>query len=288
MTSLLIWPLILIVPLILTYNSYYEKVFDRQWYDPELNQTRPSPLGLTLGLVTVAIGQIFTIIYHFLHVRVGLFGEVRGIHKDGVENYDFWTETKHHLAQPEGFVILGLYLIGTWMVRLMPDSYYQFEGGIDWVKVLMQLLLQDAIQCGMHILEHEIDKILGTKLWFYRKSHKPHHRFISPKYFDAFNGSVADTFFMILVPLFITKSVIHTNVWSYMAFGTLYANWLCLIHSEVQHPWDGVFTLVGFGTAADHHVHHQLFNFNYGHLFTYTDRICSTYKAPSTVNKFTI
>jgi alternative squalene epoxidase len=71
---------------------------------------------------------------------------------------------------------------------------------------------------------------LKLKLWFYRKTHKPHHRFINPKYFDAFNGSLGDTFFMILVPLFITKYFIHTNVWTYMVFGSLYANWLCLIH----------------------------------------------------------
>ena len=36
-------------------------------------------------------------------------------------------------------------------------------------------------------------------MWFYRKSHKPHHRFTNPKLFDAFNGSPADTFCMILV-----------------------------------------------------------------------------------------
>ena len=52
-----------------------------------------------------------------------------------------------------------------------------------------------------------------------------------------------------------------------MTFGTLYANWLVLVHAEYSHAWDGVFRAVGFGTAADHHVHHKLFVFNFGHLF---------------------
>ena len=121
---------------------------------------------------------------------------------------------------------------------------------------------------------------------FYRKSHKPHHRFTNPKLFDAFNGSTADTVCMILVPLIATANLVHTNVWSYMAFGALYANWLCLIHSECPHPWDRAFNAIGFGTAADHHVHHTLFTSNYGHLFTYFDRLLGTYKSPSEVSKF--
>jgi lathosterol oxidase len=71
-----------------------------------------------------------------------------------------------------------------------------------------------------------------------------------------------------------------------MAFGSLYANWLTLIHSEYSHPWDSTFRFLGFGTAADHHVHHKMFVFNYGHLFMYWDRIFGTYKNPSVVPVF--
>jgi len=70
-----------------------------------------------------------------------------------------------------------------------------------------------------------------------------------------------------------------------MAFGTLYANGLCLIHSEAVHPWDAAFAAVGVATAADHHVHHSLFTYNYGHLFTYFDRLAGTYKPPHAVKK---
>ena len=51
----------------------------------------------------------------------------------------------------------------------------------------------------MHVLEHKLDPRL------YKASHKPHHRFTNPRLFDAFNGSPADTFLMILVPLLVTK-----------------------------------------------------------------------------------
>ena len=83
--------------------------------------------------------------------------------------------------------MLGGYLSGYWMLGLMPTSYYKFTGGIDWVAVAIQLLLQDVVQYLMHFGEHKISFAL------YRLSHKPHHRFTNPKLFDAFNGSVSPT-----------------------------------------------------------------------------------------------
>ena len=88
------------------------------------------------------------------------------------------------------------------------------------------LLVQDFVQYVMHVFEHKASPEL------YKMSHKPHHRFTNPKLFDAYNGSVADTVLMILIPLYVTANVVHCNVWTYMAFGSLYANWLTLIHSE--------------------------------------------------------
>lgn len=58
------------------------------------------------------------------------------------------------------------------MFKLMPSRYYEFHGGIVWNQVLSQLLLQDGIQCIMHILEHEIDNIFGTKVNIYIKRRK--------------------------------------------------------------------------------------------------------------------
>ena len=149
------------------------------------------------------------------------------------------------MAQPEGFVMLGGYLTIYWMSGFMPASYYSFSGGIIWKDVFAQLLFQDLVQYIMHVGEHEIDKLIfknvGVKTSIYPSSHKPHHRFTNPRLFDAFNGSPTDTFLMILVPLFITAQLVHTNVWTYMTFGSLYANWLSLIHAEYAHPWDRLF-----------------------------------------------
>merc|ERR1712070_1200980 len=138
----------------------------------------------------------------------------------------------------------------------MPQSYYSFKGGIQWRLVFLQLLVQDCVQYFMHLIEHNASKEL------YRVSHKPHHRFTNPRLFDAFNGSLTDTALMIIAPFFVTAAVVRCNVWSYMAFGSLYANWLVLIHSEIPHSWDGLFHAIGFGTAEGHHIHHKHFKFN--------------------------
>ena len=47
---------------------------------------------------------------------------------------------------------------------------------------------------------------------------------------------MTDTALMILVPLYSTAHLVHCNVWEYMSFGSLYASWLTLIHSECAIP----------------------------------------------------
>jgi sterol desaturase/sphingolipid hydroxylase (fatty acid hydroxylase superfamily) len=241
----LLWSGIVAVPLLLTSNDGYKQLYPTSWYDSSprdpLNPVWPSPLGLSLGILAVVVGQVFVLLYFFLR-RAGLFGKIVSVQKAGSPSYNFVEGLMTHLGQPEGFVMLGGYLIGTWMFRLMPQSYYSFEGGIVWWKVGLQLLLQDLIQYLMHLVEHKLDARL------YKASHKPHHKFTNPRMFDAFNGSPTDTFLMILVPLMITARLVNANVWTYMAFGSLYANWLTLIHCEYAHPWDGVFRLgLGLG-----------------------------------------
>lgn len=266
-TSVFLWAAIVSLPLMLTWNELFVRIFPREYYvltptDYWNNSDGiwPSPLGLSLGISAVIVGQIFTLIY-FRLCHWGFFGDLYAIQKSGMPKYDFLHEMKGHLSQPEGFVMLGGYLICSWMFGLMPATYYSLSGNINWIHVVLQLLFTDFFQYCMHVAEHLVDPRI------YRKSHKPHHRFTNPKLFDAFNGSLADTFFMILVPLSITARCVDANVWSYMAFGTLFANWLCLIHSEFKHPWDFIFDKLGMGTSSHHHVHHKLFKYNYGHTF---------------------
>lgn len=284
----IVWPLMLTVPILLTTENsplHYSIIFPREWYeyeyDPETsdddNINRPKPLGLSLGLLAVAVGQLLCLfVFYFFKYGFLSFGtEPLSIQTKGARPYQFLEGLTTHLSQPEGFVLLGGYLSGTWMFHLMPESYYSFEGGIEWPKVFACLVVQDGIQYLMHLLEHNVHPA------FYQYSHKPHHKFTNPRLFDAFNGSVLDTVCMILIPLYSTANLVHCNVWSYMAFGSLYANWLTLIHSEYTFPWDQLFHSVGFGTPADHHVHHAFFKFNFGHLFMWFDMIGGTYKNPN-------
>ena len=186
-----LWSSIIAVPLVLTTNDLYKDVFPASWYDQSSrdvwnSSSYPSPLGLSLGILAVVVGQIFVLIYFWAR-RAGNLGTVTSIQKNEVPAYDFAKELVLHLSQPEGFVMLGGYLIGTWMFGLMPASYYSFSGGINWSHVALQLLAQDGFQFLMHFMEHKLDARL------YKASHKPHHRFTNPKMFDAFNGSPTGT-----------------------------------------------------------------------------------------------
>jgi sterol desaturase/sphingolipid hydroxylase (fatty acid hydroxylase superfamily) len=280
--SAIIWPFMFTLPLAMTIHGspfVYSKIFPESWYeyDPSDANSRPKPLGLCLGLLCVAIGQLLDLaVFFFFKYGYFSFGrEPLSIQTKGARPYQFLEGLVTHLSQPEGFILLGSYLSGTWMFRLMPSAYYSFEGGIDWGKVFLCLVIQDGVQYVMHRMEHSVSPA------FYQWSHKPHHRFTNPRLFDAFNGSVLDTICMILIPLYVTANLVDCNVWTYMAFGSAYANWLTLIHSEYTFPWDRLFHRLGFGTPADHHVHHAFFKYNYGHLFMWFDWLCQTYKNPS-------
>ena len=276
--SCAVWLGVLALPLVLAFGTW-QSIFPSEWCEvPTDKKEWPSALGLSLGLLGVAVGQLFVILYHWLR-REGLMGSKVRVQSKLQTEYQFSEGLITHLGQPEGFVLLGSYLSATWMLRVMPDSYYNFEGGIQWGKVLLQLLITDAAQYGMHLVEHQFAKL-------YKQSHKPHHRFTNPRLFDAFNGSPTDTCLMILLPLSLTAQLVHCNLWSCIAFGSLYANWLTLIHSEVHHPWDDFFRKIGFGTPADHHVHHKYFNYNFGHLFLFWDRLGGTFKDPVTSDGF--
>jgi len=267
------------LPLIMTSQdlpTHYSKVFKPEWYtyDATREDESPKPLGLTLGILAVFIGHVFLIPIFYMYSKNQNYTP-KSIQTAGARKYEFFEGLQTHLSQPEGFVLLSLYLAVTWMLNLMPPSYYSFHGTIQWSRVFACLVTQDGIQYIMHRLEHSISPE------FYKKSHKPHHRFTNPRLFDAFNGSIADTVLMILIPLYATANIIHDcNVWTYMAFGSMYANWLVLIHSEVVFPWDGIFRKLGFGTPGDHHVHHKLFKYNYGHLFMWFDQLGGTYRDP--------
>jgi len=242
----------------------------------------PSCTGLLLGISCVAVVHVFAIAYHYYQLFYN-FDQLIAINakynlKESRKN--FWGDLVSHLCNPEGFLLIGAYLSFTWMFNIMPESYYSFDGGVNPLQLIFQFLIVDILQTVMHLLEHKLSSFI------YQKSHKPHHRIIQPKLFDAFNGSPADTVTMILIPLSVCAQVVHCNVWTYMAFGSLYASWLTLVHCEYSHPWESVFRAFSIGTAGDHHVHHAKFNYNFGHLFMIWDKLIDTYKSPVIIKGF--
>jgi hypothetical protein len=124
--SWFVWPLIASLPLVLTSNDLYKTVFPDSWYDKAptnywLGEREgwPRPLGLTLGILAVIVGQIFTIIYLYLR-RIGVLGAPVAVQREGARQYEFSEGLRTHLGEPEGFLMLGGYLIGTWMLKIMP------------------------------------------------------------------------------------------------------------------------------------------------------------------------
>jgi alternative squalene epoxidase len=276
-TSLLVWPGMWTVPLLLSspYSpTSYKAIFPKEWYNNAERET-PHPLGLSLGILAVAVGQFWVWIIFYLF-KYGYLGPLpKAIQTKGARPYAYMEGLSTHLAQPEGFGLLAGYLIVTWMYSLLPSSYFSFDGTIQWKETFLCLVIQDGLQYMMHVLEHVVSPA------FYQISHKPHHRFTNPRLFDAFNGSLFDTICMILIPLFATAHIVRNcNVWTYMMFGSTYACWLTLIHAEYMFPWDHLFRRLGFGTPADHHVHHKFFKYNYGHLFMWWDQVAGTYRDP--------
>lgn len=308
--GLLVWPFMLFLPLLLNHTTqfHYTNLFPRTWYtihgdnwldksaemggiwewgtkklfpsigDDHQHKPLRHPLGLSLGISAVAVGHVFLLLYFRLHQQQ-LLGKTTSVQRRGAVQYNYSEALQNHLSQPGGFLLLGLYLTITWVFDMLPSSYYSFSGGIQYIRVGLCLICQDFVQFVMHKVEH----VAHPKM--YRISHKPHHKFTNPKLFDAYDGSVPDTAIMILIPLFVTAHVVRDcNVWTYMAFGSAYANWLTLIHSEVIFPWEPrVFRSLGLGTSADHHVHHKFFKYNFGHLFMWFDMMVGSYRSPREV-----
>ena len=139
-TTFVVWTSIISLPLILTYNDLYLSIFPIEYYNISTNNYRPSSLGLVLGISTVIIGHFFSLVYFYIFKNI--YNPIP-IQKIEVSKYIFKDELINHLYRYEGFIIISFYLIITWMLKLLPLSYYSFNGGIIWIDVISLLLLQD-------------------------------------------------------------------------------------------------------------------------------------------------
>ena len=249
--------------------------------------TWPSPVGLSMGIGSVFVFQIFLVCVHY--VRHRFEGDALTIRIEKPE-LNFRKELVAHLMRWEGFALLLPYLCLTWMFGLMPDSYYELDARHTCVPVMdffdptllwMQLLCVDFFMYLAHITEHRLS-------WLYRSGHKQHHKWRNPRLFDAFSGHIFDTTLMILIPLYLTANLVHANCGSYIVFGTTYSAYLMILHSEYALPWDNLARNLGIGTAHDHNVHHTKVVYNFGHFFMVWDQLFGTYMDPRDVDKFRI
>lgn len=189
----------------------------------------PDPTGLIYGILCVIVGQVVIILYHYIASGLKWIVPHRLIQETSGKPESMAAKLAAHVARPESFFLLGSYLSITWMFKLMPSSYYSFQGGVDWVHTALQIVIVDLFMYLVHLSEHRLSPLYG-------KVHKPHHHNTSPDLWAAFDGDVADTTLMILFPLYGTCLLVHCNVWSYMAFGTCYSGYLMLVHSAYSHP----------------------------------------------------
>lgn len=237
----------------------------------------PSPRGLFQGYAAVFVFQIVVLAYYCVRRFVM---KPKTIQVRPPPNSTLASDLWSHVSKPESFLMVMGYLAIVWMFRILPDAYYDLESGVNWLHVFAQFVVVDLFTFVDHIIEHEWK-------YFYGKSHKAHHKWVNPKLYNAFNGSVLDTFSLIVIPLLLTSQICYfVSCWSFMAFGSLYAAQFTLIHCEFRHPWDTLFERIGFGTAEDHNIHHLHFKYNYGHFFMWYDWMYGTYRSPDTVKQF--
>ena len=231
--------------------------------------------GLLWGISFAGFGQVLVLLYHYCRRELGWFRFGKGFiqsDRPPENKASFREQTIRHLFQPSSLTLMVAYLVGTWKLSLMPDSYYNEEAQVNWFHVLLQLLVVDVFTFMNHMAEHSLSSL-------YISSHKPHHRYITPTLFDAFDGSFLDTVFLILFPLFATCRLLNmVNAWSYIAFGFVYSVHFMLIHSEWENFGDSMASKFGIYVAKDHHVHHARFIYNYAHFFTFWDRALGTYR----------
>lgn len=213
-------------------------------------------LILCLGFSCVILSLAAVIVYHWSQCR------------GRIAPNQFAARLFLFLFKSSGVPFLFLYLALTWVLRLLPSTYYDIASGPKLLHVTAQLLSQDALQFVAHWAQHKQRA----------QCHRVHHRFTLPCLFDAFDGCAWDTLAMIIVPLYITAHLVPATASSYIVFGSIYASWLALIHAEYDHAWDFAFARFGFGTAAHHRLHHKVHTCNFGHLFTYWDRAAGTFR----------
>ena len=113
--------------------------------------TLEHPLGLLCGIGCVGIVQVvFTLPYYWWLMNLSSQPLIQRNHaargrKQGAM-YAFYGLSRH-LAQPEGFLLIGGYLSVTWLLRMLPASYYVVEAPTLDTTRCINVLVQVRASC---------------------------------------------------------------------------------------------------------------------------------------------
>ena len=200
----------------------------------------------------------------FVQFAIGLFNEFgNGSNRAKIDRFFI------HFLTPSGFPMLTAYFLITYGCGKMHPSYFNTKIEVRCYIVLSALLFIDFLMYIIHRAEHALKSTF----------HHNHHVHQRPKWFNAFDAHVMDTAFLILVPLHVTTYIFHLCMFEYILFGLVISTIFTLIHSEREvFFFDSFAKKIGLGTSHFHAQHHLFRNVNYGHVFTYWDRIFGTFK----------
>ncbi|XP_071946673.1 lathosterol oxidase-like [Antedon mediterranea] len=127
-------------------------------------------------------------------------------------------------------------------------------------------------------LSYTIHRVMHHK-FFYKYLHKEHHKWKVATPFATHAFHPVDGFLQ-QMPYHVCVVLFPVNKYLFVAF-LVFANiWAVTIHDgEFEMP-DWMKSVIN--GPAHHTDHHMYFNYNYGQFFTVWDRICGSYRHPST------
>ncbi|KAJ9106120.1 hypothetical protein QFC21_001262 [Naganishia friedmannii] len=113
--------------------------------------------------------------------------------------------------------------------------------------------------------------------FFYKRLHKPHHRWLVPTPFSALAFHPVDGYAQSL-PYHIIPYILPMNKWLYFGMFMVVNLWTILIHDgDMIH---GHFLEKFINSPAHHTLHHLYFTCNYGQYFTWADKYGGSYRPP--------
>lgn len=151
---------------------------------------------------------------------------------------------------------------------------YRLERNITNIIILKEILIISLIADFLFYWLHRMVHL--PKL--YKKIHKKHHEYKHSFAFVHHYMSRIDAIIFIF-PQIIPALLIHSHIWS-MILAFVWTQWNAILgHSGYRsYIWEKYFNWIPYMHSTYHDIHHLEFNYNYGAVYTFTDKIFGTFK----------